>query len=103
MPVGVQVLHLGVVRPLVGHVEGGLDGAAVGVEPPAKEIFVELLVQVVDCIVKGEKDKLRDLVGGEAAGDVLASTVAVLTNVKLLTHFTFMLILWIMQIGVLKI
>ena len=76
--VGVEVLHLGVVGPLVGHVEGGLDGAAVGVEPAAEEILIELLVQVVDGIVEGEQNKLGDLVGSVASGDVLASTVAVL-------------------------
>ena len=93
--VGVQVLHLGVVRPLVGHVEGGLDGAAIGVEPPSKEILVELLVQVVDSIVEGKKNELGDLVSSVAPGDVLASTVAILKKYKTANLLTFMSILWI--------
>ena len=72
------MVDLSVVRPLVGHVEGGLDGAAVGVEPATEEILIELLVQVVDGVVEGEQNKLGDLVGSVASGDVLASTVAVL-------------------------
>ena len=78
MTVGVEVLHLRVVGPLVGHVEGGLDGAAVGVEPATEEVLIELLVQIVDGIVKGEQNKLGDLVGSVASRDVLASAVAVL-------------------------
>ena len=76
--VGVQVLHLGVVRPLVGHVERGLHGAAVGVVTPLEQIFVELLVQVVHGIVEGEEDELGDLVGRISARDISASAVAIL-------------------------
>ena len=76
--IGVEVLHLGIVRPLVGHIEGGLDGASVGVEPPPKEILVELLVQIVDGIVEGQEDELGDLVSSVAPGNLLSSTVAIL-------------------------
>jgi hypothetical protein len=38
----------------------------------------DYLVQVVNSVVKGEKNKLRDLVRGVATRDVLSSTVAVL-------------------------
>ena len=51
--IGIEVLHLGVICPFVGHIEGGLDGAPVGVKSPPKEVFVELLVQIVDSIVEG--------------------------------------------------
>ena len=35
--------YLGIVCPLVGHVEGGLDRASVGVEPTAEQVLVESL------------------------------------------------------------
>ena len=76
--IGIEVLHLGVVCPLVGHVEGRLDWTAVGVEPSPKEVFVELLVEIVDSIVEGKEDELRNLVSSVAPGDVFASTVAIL-------------------------
>ena len=76
--IGIEVLHLGVVCPLVGHIEGGLHRAPIGVEPPPEEVLVELLVQIVDSIVEGKEDELGDLVSSEAPGDVLASTVAIL-------------------------
>ena len=78
MPVSVEVLHLSVVRPLVGHVEGGLHGAAVGVVTPLEQIFVELLVQVVHGIVEGEEDELRYLVRRISTRDISATAVAIL-------------------------
>ena len=51
--VAVDILDVAVVSPLVRHVEGGRDGAPVGVKSPPKEVFVELLVQIVDSIVEG--------------------------------------------------
>ena len=76
--IGIEVLYLGVVCPLVGHVEGRLDWAPVGVEPSPEEVFVELLVEIVDCIVEGKEDELRNLISSVAPGDVFASTVAIL-------------------------
>ena len=73
-----SISDLSIVRPLVRHVEGGLDGAAVGVVAAAEEVLIELLVQVVDGVIEGEEDELRDLVGRVAAGDVAAAAVAVL-------------------------
>ena len=70
--------HLAIVRPLVADVERRLDGAAVGVVAVAEQILVELLVEVVDGVVEGEEDELGNLLGGEAAGDVLAAAVTVL-------------------------
>jgi hypothetical protein len=53
MSVGVQVLNLTVVSPFVRHVEGGRDGASIGVDAAAsEEILVQLLVQVIDRIVE---------------------------------------------------
>lgn len=60
----VQVLHLAVIRPLVGHVEGGRDGAAVGVGAALLEqVRVEALVQVVDGVVEREQHDLGHLLG----------------------------------------
>jgi len=77
MAVGVEVLHLSIVCPLVRHVEGSFDGTAVGVEPAAKEVFIEGLVEIVDGVVKREHDKLGNLVGGVTTRDVFSSAVAV--------------------------
>ena len=70
--------HLAIVRPLVADVERRLDWAAVGVVAVAEQILVKLLVEVVDGVVEGEEDELRDLVSRVAAGDVAAAAVAVL-------------------------
>jgi len=75
--VSVQILNLCVVCPFVRHIEGRLDWAAIRVEPSPEEILIELLVQVVDSIVEGEEDKLRNLVRRQTSGDFLATTVAV--------------------------
>ena len=61
--------HLGVVGPLVRDEEGGPDVAAVRVRPVLEEPPVEVAVQVVHGVVEGEKNELRGLRGGEAAGD----------------------------------
>ena len=83
---------LRIVGPFVGHVEGGLDGTAVGVEPVVEQLVVEGLVQVVDGVVKGEEDKLGDLLRRVASRDLLASAVAVLdvnyTKVQALQDFS---------------
>ena len=76
--VSVEVLDLGVVSPLVGHVESGLNGAAVGVVATSKELLIERLVEIVDGIIEGEEDKLRYLVWGVTARNVPSSAVAVL-------------------------
>ena len=76
--ISVEVLDLGVVCPLVGHVEGGLDGAAVGVVSLGEEILVELFIQIIDGIVEGEKDELGDLVRAVTSGNVSASAVTIL-------------------------
>lgn len=78
MAVGVEVLHLAVVRPLVGHVEGGTDGTAVGVDASLLEqVHVQLLVQVVDRVVEGEQHDLGHLLHGHVGGNVLAAAEAV--------------------------
>ena len=61
--VGVQIADLGVIGPLVRDVEGGGDGAAVGIfasSATALEQFaVQILVQVVDGVVEGQQHHLR--------------------------------------------
>ena len=94
MTISVQVLDLGIVCPLMGNVEGRLDGAPIGVVTVSKEILVELLVQVIDGIIKGEKDKLGNLVRTVPSGDVSSSTVAVLKHKSEFIKFFEQLILW---------
>lgn len=63
--VGVQVLHLTVVGPFVRHVEGGGDGASVGVDASALEqVLVQLLVQVIHGVIERQQDDLRHLFHG---------------------------------------
>ena len=64
----------------MGHVEGGLDGAAIGVVAAAEEVLVELLVQVVDGVVEGQEDKLGNLVRTVTSGNISSSTIAILKN-----------------------
>jgi len=61
----------------MGHVKGGFDGAAVRVKTTSKEIFIKLLVEIIDSIIEGEHDKLRDLVRRVAARDILPATVTI--------------------------
>ena len=49
---GVELVDLAVVRPLVGHEEGGRDGAAVRVDSLPKQSVVEISVEIIDGIVK---------------------------------------------------
>ena len=59
MAVGVNILHVAVVRPLVADVEGGRDGAAVGVVAVvAEDVLVQALVQVADGVVERQHDNL---------------------------------------------
>ena len=80
MAVGVEVLNLGVVCPLVRHVEGRLDRAPVGVVTLSEEILVELLIKVIDGIIEGQEDKLGDLVRFETSGNISSSTIAILKD-----------------------
>lgn len=86
MSIGIEVLHLAVVRPLVGHVEGGTDGTTVGVNTPLLEqVAVELLVQVVDRVVEGEQHDLRHLFDWHVSGNVLSAAEAVGQKTHVLT------------------
>jgi hypothetical protein len=38
-----KLTNLGVVAPLVGYVEGGLNGTAVGIESSSKQLLIESL------------------------------------------------------------
>ena len=66
---GVEVVHLAVVGPLVGHEERGSDGAAVGVQSLPKQSVVEISVEIIDGVVKGQDNKLGSLVLAETSGD----------------------------------
>lgn len=60
----VQILHLTVIGPFVGHVEGRRDRATVGILPSILEqIRVKTFVQVVNRIVKGQQNNLRNFFG----------------------------------------
>ena len=57
---GKEVLDLAVVGPLVADIEGGGDGAPVGVGPVrAEDVLVEVLVQVAHGVVEGQHDDLN--------------------------------------------
>ncbi len=57
---GVEALHLSVIGPLVRHVEGGLQRAAVRVlAARVEQVAVELLVEVVDRVVERQQHDLR--------------------------------------------
>jgi hypothetical protein len=65
MTVGVKILHLTVIGPFVRNVEGGRNGASIGIDASTlEEILVQLLVKVVDGIVEGQKNDLRHLFDG---------------------------------------
>jgi hypothetical protein len=66
----VHLLHRRVVGVLVGNEVGGFDVAPVGVLTLAVEdLLVELDVVVVDGVIEGDRDHLRDVFGGEVPGD----------------------------------
>jgi len=75
--ISIQILDLGVVSPLMGHIKCRLHWATIGVEASTEELFIERLVEIIDSIIKSEHDKLGNLVSREAARDILPSTVAV--------------------------
>lgn len=57
MTCGVQILDLGIVCPLVAHIHGGGDGAAVGVlAAHVEEVVIQALIEVVYGVVKCKKD-----------------------------------------------
>jgi len=72
----VQVVNLRVICPLVRDVERRLDRASVGIEPVPEQPCVEPEVDVIDGIVKGQQDKLRDLFFGQVAWYLCPAAVA---------------------------
>lgn len=70
MSLTMQLLDGGVVGVLVGHEEGGLDGAAVGVDAAIEHHLVEIVVVVVDGVIKGDRNHLRHGCGGHVLGDL---------------------------------
>lgn len=66
--VGVQVLHLTVIGPLVRDVKGGCNRTSIRVQPAIfEEILVQVLVEIVDGIVKGQQHQLRNVLALESA------------------------------------
>ena len=66
----VHLLHGRVVGVFVRNEESRLNVATVGVLALAIEHFlVQFYVVVVDGIVEGDRDHLRDVLGGEVPGD----------------------------------
>jgi hypothetical protein len=73
---GIEVLHLAVIGPLVRHVEGRADGAAVGVVAALLEqVGVQALVEVVDRVIEGQEDDLRYLLRQVFSYDFVLSVV----------------------------
>ena len=69
MALGVQVLHLAIVSPLVGDVESCCRVTAIRVGTTLEQSGVEVVVEVIDCIVKCEKNKLWSLVRRDTSRD----------------------------------
>lgn len=68
MPGSVKILHLTVISPFVRDVKGGSDWAAVRVESASiEQVAVQVLVQIVDGIVKSQQYQLRDIFDPQAA------------------------------------
>ena len=73
----VQVVNLRVICPLVRDIERRLDRASVGIEPVPEQPCVEPEIDIIDGIVKGQHDKLRDLFFGQVAWYLCPAAVAV--------------------------
>lgn len=59
MALRIQILNLAVVRPFVGHIEGGAQRTPVWIDASfLEQIGVELLVEVVDGIIEGQQHQL---------------------------------------------
>ena len=52
-----SIVYLGVIGPLVGHIEGGLDGAAVGVVAPTEQLLVERLNVIIELYQNKSKSR----------------------------------------------
>lgn len=70
MPQAVSFLNSGVVAVFVADEVRGFDVAAVGVLPiPVEHFLVELNVVVVDGVIEGDGNHLRDILGWQIAGN----------------------------------
>ena len=66
--ISVQVLYLAVIGPLVRDVKRGSNRTAIRVESSVLEqVFVKILVQIVDGIVERQQDQLRRVLHFQAA------------------------------------
>ena len=69
MAESVHVAHGGVVGVLVGDVESSLDVTTVGIFPLlVEDLGVEINIVVVDGVVEGDGDHLRNSVAGSSVG-----------------------------------
>lgn len=70
----VQLLDGSVVGVLMGHEEGGLDGATVRVDAAIEDELVEIVVVVVDGVIKGDRNHLWHVLGQKVIGDLREGT-----------------------------
>lgn len=62
MTIGVQVLHLAIIRPFVRYVECSCDRTSVGICTTfLEQVAIQSFIEIVDGVVKGEKHDLRHL------------------------------------------
>lgn len=72
MALRVQILHLTIVGPFVGHIESGAQRTTVGVDASfLEQIVVQLLVEIVDRVIEGEQHQLGHRLDGHVAFDAM--------------------------------
>lgn len=65
---GVKILNLAVVGPFMRDVKGGSDRTTVRIETARfEQIAVQILVQVIDRVVKSQQDQLRYVFNAKTA------------------------------------
>lgn len=66
--IGVKILHLTVISPFVRDVESGCYWAAIGVDASLlKKIHIQLLIQIIYRIIKGQEYDLGNAFSGQFA------------------------------------
>lgn len=70
MSLAVRLLHCGIIGVLVRYEERGLDVTAIGIlAVSVEDIFVQLDVVVIDCIIECDGDHLGNILGWEVSRD----------------------------------
>lgn len=77
MSFGVERLHHSVVRPFVRYVECSKDGATVRVLTTIEDFGVQLVVQIVDCVIESNQHDLGCFLGRYATWYVRSSAATV--------------------------